>query len=191
MHVLSDPITDSAFPLSRRARTRNASASGARTRTSSPGASPSSRRTPTPTRASRCARRAPAPRYASTHLRFTPPYLPTLTLLVPFAAGTGRGRMRDVRQMRSELLVEVQEAREGGWDTRSDLQVPLLRQGGKADQEGDTGGLIPPLPPDPTAARRPTTTRTPHWSPATFTPPRHATFTTTRLTITFMHPFCT
>ena len=58
-----------------------------------------------PTRASRCARRAPAPRCASTHLRFTPPYFPPLTLLVPFAAGTGRGRMRDVRQMRPELLV--------------------------------------------------------------------------------------
>jgi hypothetical protein len=81
VHVLSDPITDFAFPLSPRARTRNASASGARTRTSSPGASPSSRRTPSPTRACRCAGRAPALRYASTHLRFTPPYFPPLTLL--------------------------------------------------------------------------------------------------------------
>jgi hypothetical protein len=192
VHVLSDPITDSAFPLSPPARTRNAPASGARTRTSSPGAPPSTRRTPSPTRACRCAGRAPALRYASTHLRFTPPYFPPLTL-VPFAAGTGRGRMRFVRQMRPARLGEVQEAREGGWDTRSALQVPLLQQGDQADQEGGTGGLIPHLPPSlPTRPppRLPTTTRT-HRSPATFTPPRHATFTTTRLTITFIHPFCT
>ena len=110
---------------------------------------------------------------------------------LPLAAGTGRGRMRFVRQMRPEPVEALQDPREGGWDTRSDLPVPLLHQGGQGDQEGGTGGLIPLFPPDPTAARRPTTTRTPHRSPATFTPPRHATFTTTRLTITFIHPFCT
>ena len=193
MHVLSDPITDFAFPLSPRARTRCASASGARTRTLRTGAPPSTRRTPPPTSACRCASRATTPRCASTHLRFTPPYFPSLTLLVPFAAGAGRGRMRSVRQMRPARLGEVQEAREGGWDTRSALQVPLLQQGDQADQEGGTGGLIPHLPPSlPTRPppRLPTTTRT-HRSPATFTPPRHATFTTTRLTITFMQPFCT
>ena len=91
LHVLSDPITDSAFPLSPPARTRSASASGARTRTSSPGASPSTRRTPSPTSASRCAGRAPAPRCASTHLRFTPPYFPTLTLLVALRSRNGSG----------------------------------------------------------------------------------------------------
>ena len=151
---MSDPITDSAFPLSPRARTRCASASGASTRTSRSGATPSTRRTPSPTSACRCAGRATTPRCASTHLRFTPPFLPPLTLLVPFAAGAGRGRMRFVRQMRPERLGEVQEAREGGWNSRSALRYPLLRQGGQADQEGGKG-LIPHLPPDPTAAPPP------------------------------------
>ena len=155
MHVLSDPITDFAFHLSRPARTRNASASGASTRTSRGGASPGTRRTPSPTSASRCACRAPTPRYASTHLRFTPPFLPPLTLLVPFAAGTGRGRMRDVRQMRPEQVGEVQKAREGGWNTRSALLAPLRPHGAQADQEGGKGGLIPLFTPDPTAASPP------------------------------------
>ena len=72
----------------------------------------------------------------------------------PFAAGTDRGRMRSVRQMRPERVEALQDPREGGRLARSVLQA-LLRQGGQTDQEGGKGGLIPLFTPDPTAASPP------------------------------------
>ena len=110
---------------------------------------PHHRQGPPDVRAVRQSRGTHQPTFDSLHL------FPTSDPSLPLAAGTGRGRMRFVRQMQPELLEALQEAREGGRNSRSALPVPLLHRGGQGDEEGGTGGLIPLFPPDPTAASPP------------------------------------
>lgn len=171
------------FLSSPRARTRRASTTRARPRRSRSGTSPSSRRTPPPTRVSRSANRATTARCASTQPRFTPTIFPASDPPLPLAAGAGRRQVRGVRLLQPEAVGSVKEAQEGGWLARSHLPEPLQRRREQADQEGGEGGMIPSSLP----------TRPPHrhihvTHDNIGHPPRHATLTKPRLTnITSTH----
>jgi len=168
LHVLSDPITDSAFHL--QPPYANAVCVGVGCKTVEVKTWCSSKYQIDATTGKGlpmcgpCSEKEVRIHPTSIHSTVFPASDPPL----PLAAEAGRRQVREMRLLRPEPVEVLQDTQEGGWHARSPLHVPLLEQGEVADQEGAEGGLIPLLlPPDMTAAppHHPRYAR-PHRSPA-------------------------